>query len=67
MPANYLNSTHPETIFVQKYLVIQQHDEGRTMLVGTELKRWHQGKLTVTAVAATEFAAVLKQQFNLDL
>ena len=67
MPANYLNSTHPETIFVQKYLVIQQHATGRTMLVGNELKVWQQGKVTVTPVATGELTTVLKQQFNLDL
>ncbi len=67
MPANYLNSTHPDTIFVQKYLIIQQHATGRTMLVGDELKQWHQGKVTVTPVLATEIAAVLKQHFDIDV
>lgn len=67
MPANYLNSTHPDTIFVQKYLVIQQHATGRTMLVGQELKEWHQGQVTVTAVAADAIATVLKQRFNIAL
>ncbi|MBU1436408.1 MAG: arylamine N-acetyltransferase [Gammaproteobacteria bacterium] len=67
MPANYLNSTHPDTIFVQKYLVIQQHAEGRTVLVGDELKNWQQGVVTVTPVAAADRPTVLKQQFNLDL
>jgi N-hydroxyarylamine O-acetyltransferase len=66
-PANYLNSTHPETIFVQKYLVIQQHAEGRTMLVGDELKNWQRGVVTVMPVSAAERPTVLKQQFNLDL
>jgi len=67
MPANFLNSTHPETIFVQKYLVIQQHATGRTMLVGNELKEWHQGRVTVTNIAASELATVLLQKFNLKL
>lgn len=67
MPANYLNSTHPDTIFVQKYLVIQQHASGRTMLVGHELKQWQQGAVTVTPVEPAQLASILKQQFNLDL
>lgn len=67
MPANYLNSTHPDTIFVQKYLVIQQHATGRTMLVGNELKEWHQGQLTVNSFAASDLALVLQQKFNLTL
>lgn len=67
MPANYLNSTHPETIFVQKYLVIQQHATGRTLLIGNELKQWQQGQVAVTPVAATELASVLQQHFGLDV
>ncbi len=65
MPANYLNSTHPDTIFVQKYLVIQQHATGRTMLVGNELKRSSAGQTTVETV--TDIAAVLQAEFGLTL
>lgn len=39
MPANYLNSTHPDTIFVQKLLVIKHHEQGRDILLGDQLKQ----------------------------
>lgn len=65
MPANYLNSTHPDTVFVQKYLVIRQHDTGRVMLVGNELKKTSRGETTVEAV--TDLAAVLRTEFELEL
>lgn len=37
-PANYLNSTHPDSIFVQKRLVIIQTPTGRIILFGNNLK-----------------------------
>ncbi|QZN97972.1 arylamine N-acetyltransferase [Symbiopectobacterium purcellii] len=45
VPANYLNSTHPDAIFVQKLLIVQHHAEGRLILLGDTLK-------TVTAQGA---------------
>ena len=39
MPANYLNSTHPDTIFVQKLLVIKHYEQGRDILLGDQLKQ----------------------------
>lgn len=62
-PANYLNSTHPDTIFVQKVLVIRQHAEGRVLLVGNELKRTVRGQTQVEPVI--DLAKVLLQEFAL--
>ena len=67
MPANYLNSTHPDTIFVQKYLVIQQHAQGRLMLVGNELKQTVAGETTVTTFSDEQRADLLLQHFGLVL
>lgn len=39
VPANYLNSTHPETIFVQKLLIIKHSLLGRDILLGSEYKQ----------------------------
>lgn len=67
VPANYLNSTHPEAIFVQKLLVIQHRPEGRQILLGDVLK-------TITAkgehqqqIAAEDMAHILQNQFALTL
>jgi hypothetical protein len=38
VPANYLNSTHPDAIFVQKLVVVQHRPEGREILLGDMLK-----------------------------
>lgn len=53
VPANYLNSTHPDAIFVQKLLVVQHRPEGRLILLGDVLK-------TITGVG------VEKQQLTQD-
>jgi N-hydroxyarylamine O-acetyltransferase len=38
MPANYFNSHSPETIFVQKMLIIQHQPDARIILLGDNLK-----------------------------
>jgi N-hydroxyarylamine O-acetyltransferase len=65
MPANYLNSTHPDAIFVQKYLIIKQNETGRVMLVGDSLKSIERGQETVRTIAEEERKQVLLEQFGL--
>lgn len=65
LPANYLNSTHPETIFVQKLLLIRQTEQGRVLLLGDELKTTACGKTHVRTVPASELDTVLEDLFGL--
>jgi N-hydroxyarylamine O-acetyltransferase len=65
MPANYLNSTHPETIFVQKLLVLMQHDTGRKLLIGNEFKQQSAGELTVSTIAPQDIDELLWREFGL--
>ncbi len=65
LPANYLNSTHPDTIFVQKLLLIRQTAQGRVLLVGNELKTSCAGTTQVRVVDSAELDSVLLQQFGL--
>ena len=65
MPANFLNSTHPDTIFVQKLLVIMHTSEGRKMLVGNEFKQTIRGVTQVEAIAPAAIEAVLEREFGL--
>ena len=64
-PANYLNSTHPDTIFVQKMLVVLHQAQGRQILLGDTLKTYHAGELTEEKIPAEQLAAVLKERFGL--
>lgn len=65
MPANFLNSTHPDTIFVQKLLVILHTNEGRKMLVGNEFKQTIRGVTQVEAIAPAAIETVLEREFGL--
>ncbi|WP_348728185.1 arylamine N-acetyltransferase [Rheinheimera texasensis] len=65
MPANYLNSTHPDTVFVQKLLLIRQHAQGRTMLVGRELKQSIAGVTQSREISEAELPELLLNHFGL--
>lgn len=66
-PVNYMNSTHPEVIFVKQLLVILQTPEGRKILSGTVLKKWINGNLTEQQVDQSDFSAVLRDEFGIDV
>lgn len=67
VPANYLNSTHPDAIFVQKLLVIQHHPEGRVILLGDRLKSVTAEGVTEQQLAHDDITDVLKNQFDLSV
>ena len=65
-PANYLNSNHPDTIFVQKPVLIIHRPEGRDMLVGSVLKNVRGGQFHEREIMPEEYEGVLKQVFGID-
>lgn len=65
MPANYLNSTHPESLFVKKLLVMRHTPEGRIVLFDGRLKTTARGEVTVREVSPQEVNAVLREVFGL--
>lgn len=65
MPVNYYNSTHPDAVFVQRYLVMQQRPDGRTLLSGNQLKQLRGDQETVTEITAEQLDEVLWQEFRL--
>jgi N-hydroxyarylamine O-acetyltransferase len=64
-PANWLNSTHPDAIFVQKRLVVMHRPEGRTILLGDSLKTVRHGQVERRTVTEAEIPALLTEQFSL--
>jgi N-hydroxyarylamine O-acetyltransferase len=66
-PANYMNSTHPEAIFVKQLLVILQTSEGRKILSGCVLKNWAHGNLTQQGVVESALSVVLREEFGIDV
>jgi N-hydroxyarylamine O-acetyltransferase len=65
MPVNYYNSTHPDAVFVQRYLVMQQRPDGRTLLSGDQLKQLRGDQETVTEITAEQLDEVLWREFKL--
>ncbi|MBY0573273.1 MAG: arylamine N-acetyltransferase [Undibacterium sp.] len=65
VPANYFNSTHPDTIFVQKYLVIRQTEQGRKLLVGDVFQVVSETGVEKRVVTQEELPALLWQEFGL--
>ena len=66
VPANYLNSTHPEAIFVQKLVVVLHRPDGRLILIGDVLKTVTQGRVEKRQLARQEVAEVLAACFGLS-
>ena len=63
--ANYYNSTHPDAVFVQRYLVMQQHAQGRTLLSGNQLKKYTGDQESITEIAPEQLGDVLWKEFSL--
>lgn len=64
-PANYLSSTHPDSIFVQKLVVVLHNHRGRISLTGDTLKTVVEGQLEKQQIKPEEKAAVLNCRFGL--
>ncbi|SEA00672.1 N-hydroxyarylamine O-acetyltransferase [Thiothrix caldifontis] len=65
-PANWLNSTHPDTVFTQKPLVVRFTVSGRNILFGDSFKQVEEGVTTQRTLAPHEQAAVLAEYFGLN-
>jgi N-hydroxyarylamine O-acetyltransferase len=64
-PANYLNSTHPDAIFVQKLLVVLHNRDGRAILLDDMLKTVNQGRIEKQTIYPEDREAVLRNEFGL--
>lgn len=63
-PANYLNSTHPDAIFVQKLLVMIQTPAGRKILLGDQFKTITHKETHITT--SNDSKALLNSEFGLS-
>jgi N-hydroxyarylamine O-acetyltransferase len=67
VPANYLNSTHPDAIFVQKLLIVLHNPTGRQILFGDMLKTVTHGQAEKQTIAPADRAAIVADRFGLTL
>jgi N-hydroxyarylamine O-acetyltransferase len=65
VPANHLNSTHPDSIFVQKLLVVRHQPNGRSILVGDTLKTVRAGSVEKRNLSPNEIPTVLAREFGI--
>jgi N-hydroxyarylamine O-acetyltransferase len=65
VPANYLNSTHPDSIFVQKLLVVLHNPKGREILCDDTLKSIVNGEITQQVISMENRASILAARFGL--
>ncbi|PRD13360.1 arylamine N-acetyltransferase family protein [Pantoea coffeiphila] len=61
-PANYLNSTHPDAIFVQKLVIVQHLPAGRVILLGNMLKTVTANGVEKRQLTDDEMSSLLKNR-----
>ncbi len=66
MPANYLNSTHPDSFFTRQRVVLIQRPEGRAILFGDRFKQVERGESSQRTLDPAEISEVLREQFGLS-
>ncbi len=64
-PVNYLNSTHPDSIFVQQLFVVKQTENGRIVLLGHQYRVHEQGEMRETLLSDEERTSILDEVFGL--
>ena len=64
-PANYMNSTHPDSIFVQWLMVVLQNPSGKEVLLGDRFQSFSEGKTKGWTVKHENIPAFLQQKFSL--
>ncbi|EAT58828.1 arylamine N-acetyltransferase family protein [Chlorobium ferrooxidans] len=66
-PANYLNSTHPDSIFVRSLMVVLQTPSGKELLNGNSFKSVSEGRSLEREVTQEEIPRLLKEKFSLNV
>ena len=64
-PANFLNSTHPDSIFVRNLMVVLQNASGKEVLTSYYLKSISEGRTLEVKVRPEEIPALLEERFSL--
>ena len=64
-PANYLSSTHPDAIFVQKLVVVLHNPKGRESLSDHILKTVSEGRVEKQTTRPEDRASILSSRFRL--
>jgi N-hydroxyarylamine O-acetyltransferase len=66
-PANFMNSTHPDSIFVRNLMVVQQNEKGRDVLTSHYIKSVTGERSVETKILPEEIPGLLQRKFSLSL
>ncbi|WP_116138589.1 arylamine N-acetyltransferase family protein [Trinickia diaoshuihuensis] len=66
-PANYLNSTHPDAIFVRMTVAVLMTETGRKILGGDSFKIVSHGRTEKRTVTSNELPEILAREFGLTM
>jgi N-hydroxyarylamine O-acetyltransferase len=64
-PANFMNSTHPDSIFVRNLMVVLQHETGKKVLTTYYYKNVSEGRTEERKISPEEIPDVLLEKFSL--
>ncbi len=65
-PANFMNSTHPDSIFVRNLMVVLQHETGKAVLTGHLFREVAEGHVSEREVSPEELPDLLAERFGLE-
>lgn len=65
-PANWLNATHPQSIFVQGLIAVLQHPTGKSVLSGDRFRYVSEGRVEEMSVSKDDIPELLRKRFLLE-
>lgn len=66
-PANFMNSTHPDSIFVRNLIVVMQNESGKDVLTSYAIKSVTKGRTIETKIQPEAIPALLLRMFSLSI
>ena len=66
-PANFMNSTHPDSIFVRNLMVVLQNERGKEVLTSGYFKSVAEGRTVETKILPEEIPTLLQRKFSLSV
>ncbi|NTU68186.1 MAG: arylamine N-acetyltransferase [Chlorobiaceae bacterium] len=66
-PANFMNSTHPDSIFVRNLMVVLQNETGKEVLTSLYHKSVSEGRSVETKILREQIPALLRERFGLEI
>ncbi|KUJ59865.1 hypothetical protein AR687_21190 [Flavobacteriaceae bacterium CRH] len=66
-PANHYNSSHPDSVFTQRLIVVLQNPLGKKILLKNSIKSVTNGVTEIISFEDNQLDAILEKEFNLKV